>query len=489
MRYNLNICYKKVNHPISTGNISKFCEDFIDLLEDLYQDNNDFRIIIDKKFHIDYQTPGSQKKLPFGYLSDESLKTKDKEIVRDYIKNLYSSNNGVTGDIKISKNSNFFVFSGKTNVVLKNLEQIMKDIAKNIDDMEITFNDIKYFKNTKGEEMDSKKNNELNIDFYNKIIFGPTGTGKSRLAEEYAKKITNDKNKISRVTFHPEYGYSDFFGQYKPVVYETDNGNVKVSSPYNQGKSMNILPSYVTYSFNHGIFLECLIKSLSEKDESYVLLIDEINRGNCASIFGDLLQLLDRDETGNSKYDLSMSLEIKRYLVFLKNTVEQNNYEVIKGISNSNLKTSLDMLLNNDKIYIPKNLTIIGTMNTSDQSLYPMDAAFKRRWDMEYLEVDYTNKEIKIENSGKKWIDVLKDVNDNIIKELNSEDKTIGQWFLMPVNNVIKERDIKNKLLSYLYFDVYKHYDDVFNNYKYSKIIKLEIDEILNIITNKSNNT
>lgn len=489
MTYDLNIYYKNENNHISEGNISKFCEKFIDLLEDFYQKYDDFKFIMDKKFHIDYQTPGNKKKLPFGYLSDESLKLKDKEIVRDFIKGLYNSNNGVTGDIKISKNQNFYVFSGKANIVVKNLEQIMKDIAKNIDDMEITFNEIEYFEIKKGEDMDIKNNTNLNIDFYNKIIFGPTGTGKSKLAEEYANKITENKNNILRVTFHPEYGYSDFFGQYKPVVYETNHGSTTVYSPYNKGQSIDILQSFVTYSFNHGIFLECLIKALSEKDSTFVLLIDEINRGNCASIFGDLLQLLDRDENGQSKYELSMSLEIKRYLVFLNNTAQKNSHDVIKGINNINLKRSLDELLENDKIYIPKNLIIIGTMNTSDQSLYPMDSAFKRRWDMEYLQVDYENKNITIENSKQKWANVLNKVNENIIKELNSEDKTVGQWFLMPVKNQIKEKDIKNKLLSYLYFDVYKHYDNVFKNIKYSEIIKLPIDDILNLITNNNDQT
>lgn len=320
--------------------------------------------------------------------------------------------------------------------------------------------------------------------FFNKIIFGPTGTGKSKLANEYAKNIAEDKN-ILTVSFHPEYSYFDFMGQYKPVVYEKNSSTENVLSPYNyKSTNMTLNQSYVSYSFTYGIFFEAIIKSLSN-DKNVVLLIEEINRGDCATIFGDVLQLLDRDENGNSKYHLNLSLDMKRYLISLFNIINLNNNKnvnIMQGVSNEDLKNSIEKLLESEKIYIPHNLKIMATMNTSDQSLYPMDSAFKRRWEMEYLAINYENKNIKIENNKTNWVELLRVVNKRIIEELNTEDKTIGQWFIIHKNNLITEKEIKNKLLSYLYFDVFKHQENIFGDKMYSDILNLSIDELIKLL-------
>ena len=261
-------------------------------------------------------------------------------------------------------------------------------------------------------------------DLNNVIYYGSPGTGKSHKAD-----IETDGKDVQKVTFHPDYDYHSFVGGYKPTM-DRDK---------------------IAYKFVPQIFTKIYVdawKNFESTDEtkSYYLQIEEINRGNCAEIFGDLFQLLDRKSDGSSKYEVTAEEELKKYL----EGEDGFNSKEHKGI-------------NDGKLRFPSNLKIIATMNTSDQSLFPMDSAFKRRWDWEYVPIDYHCKKsdfiIKLDNGKEfKWLDFLKKVNKEIFEIDNNQDKQIGNWFINAehTDNVILEKTFLNKVVFYLWNDVFK---------------------------------
>ena len=288
-------------------------------------------------------------------------------------------------------------------------------------------------------------------ELFNKILFGPPGTGKSHKIKEQ----TESSNNIFRVTFFEEYSYYDFVGQYKPVVIN-DYGNPILT--IKNGRADEKEPSpIISYKFVPGIFIESYVCAKNKSNETIYLIIEEINRGNCSAIFGDIFQLLDRDLNG-SKYPIKPSKELYDFLV-------SNN-------------------LTDDIISLPSNLKILATMNTSDQSLFPMDSAFKRRWQQEYCPIQYNDpnlNSISIENTNILWVDFIKKINIKILTILNNEDKQIGQWFVEPVNGIILENDFMYKVISYLYYDVFKHYREIiFKELSFSNIITKNTEALIN---------
>jgi len=295
----------------------------------------------------------------------------------------------------------------------------------------------------------------------NIIYFGSPGTGKSHKVNE----ITNDKN-VTQITFHPEYDYNSFVGGYKPTMNDKNE---------------------IEYSFVPQAFTNIYIKAWKNHEsdditEHFYLQIEEINRGNCAEIFGDLFQLLDRDTDGYSKYKVNVNKELNDYLK------KEFTHDEHKGLVDS-------------KIQLPNNLTIIATMNTSDQSLFPMDSAFKRRWDWKYIKIDYEclksdfiiSLNIQEEYS---WLKFLFNVNKKILEATQNQDKQIGNWFIIPKDkNKIVEEDFINKVIFYLWNDVFKdeeetifikdknmiQYEDFFTNNDNSKLIKYLLEERLNL--------
>jgi len=263
------------------------------------------------------------------------------------------------------------------------------------------------------------------IPGFNKIYFGPPGTGKSHAIKEELKKLGANADNYSRVTFHPDYDYHSFVGGFKPFTDKKDN--------------------LIKYKFVPQVFIEFYIKAWSKLNEHYYLVIEEINRGNCAEIFGDIFQLLDR----NPEYNIEPSSELRDFLVECEG---ENNVK----------------LLFDGKLQMPNNLSILASMNTSDQSLYPMDSAFKRRWDWQYVPIDLkcteSNFTINIDDIHQySWLEFLAKVNDKIYKVNKSEDKQIGNWFInaSKSNNIISKELFINKVLFYLWNDVFK--DEVFH--------------------------
>ena len=286
-------------------------------------------------------------------------------------------------------------------------------------------------------------NVDLSISQYNPqnklafqiIYYGAPGTGKSHRIKKQLKEMNVPKGNIFRTTFHPDSDYSSFIGCYKPTMKPVDE------------KYKNIVgkDEEITYSFVPQTFIKAYTQAYKKPNENVYLVIEEINRGNCAQIFGDLFQLLDRDDNGVSEYPIKADSDLKMYL------------EGELGKNHDGIKDG--------ELCLPSNLYIWATMNTSDQSLFPIDSAFKRRWDWEYEPIKYMNTDWGIEVGGNmySWTSFQKEVNNRIFDATNSEDKMLGDFFVKPNNNVISEKQFINKVLFYLWNDVCKDGDgDIF---------------------------
>lgn len=282
------------------------------------------------------------------------------------------------------------------------------------------------------------------------IFYGAPGTGKSNTI----KKEVEDKGRIHfRTTFHPDSDYSTFVGCYKPTMVEApvrDGSGHEVKEAKQEEKN-RISYSFVPQSFTKA-YCEAWNKyGESENAEPVFLIIEEINRGNCAQIFGDLFQLLDRETNGErcgySTYPIDADEDLKAFL------------------ESGTKKDGTPWLTNKDgikdgKICLPPNLYIWATMNTSDQSLFPIDSAFKRRWDWKYVPIDTAkeNWNIKVNNNNYSWTNFLDVINEKIYAKTQSEDKQLGFYFCKAEGNVISAEKFVGKVLFYIYNDVYKDY-------------------------------
>ena len=271
------------------------------------------------------------------------------------------------------------------------------------------------------------------------IFYGAPGTGKShKIKDEEKVKVADSKNLVFRTTFHPDSDYSTFVGAYKPTMKPVLDKYKAVA-----GKDEEI-----TYSFIPQAFLQAYVAAWNNPEENVFLVIEEINRGNCAQIFGDLFQLLDRDCDGFSEYPIMADNDLKKYL-------------------NGKDEEGKDVLANKDgikdgKLCLPNNLYIWATMNTSDQSLFPIDSAFKRRWDWKYLPIEDAGKKWKIKVNGNEydWYKFLEAINKEVFTLTHSEDKQLGYFFAKANDDgIIDAEKLVNKVYFYLWTDVFKDYD------------------------------
>lgn len=291
------------------------------------------------------------------------------------------------------------------------------------------------------------------IKSYNRIIFGAPGTGKSfelKHEAEFTKKdgslypdttkkedridLAFPENNVERVTFHPDYSYGQFVGSYKPV--SDDDGRIR-------------------YKYVPGPFMRTLVKALEggkngESAEKFLLIVEEINRAKVAAVFGDMFQLLDRTDTGDSVYEIQASEDVRQYLAReLGGT--KDNYASIK---------------------LPNNMYIWATMNSADQGVFPMDTAFKRRWEFTYIGINEKDDKISIDKLPVKnsdgneieWNILRKSINNMLLKECKvNEDKLLGPFFISGevLKNATSNTDaffnaFNSKVLMYLFEDAGK---------------------------------
>jgi len=297
-------------------------------------------------------------------------------------------------------------------------------------------------------------NTEISVKYErNRIVFGAPGTGKSfRLKSDCEDLMEKTSGTYERVTFHPDYSYSQFVGTYKPVMGED---GISIRYDFVPGPFMRV-------------YVDAIKSGRTESPKAHLLLIEEINRAKVAAVFGDVFQLLDRDGDGVSEYEIQVSEDIRRYLA-----------KSLGGFPE-----------NYNKIRIPNNMFIWATMNSADQGVFPMDTAFKRRWNFEYLGINESEKEIigvgKIVLPGEpdavEWNAVRRAINDRMASEYRiNEDKLMGPFFLAKKviasdeNGMIIDTEkfmeaFKSKVIMYLYEDAVKQRKhDFFNGCDSSK--------------------
>lgn len=342
-----------------------------------------------------------------------------------YIFNGLSMSNGKITLAKILQ-----ILNGvKSNSLLPSLEaKIKEEIVSGNDLIEITEEQYKEIEKailnrigvTLHKNVEEPISNSIPFS-RNRIVFGAPGTGKSFQLNEDAKFFGTN---FERVTFHPNYSYAQFVGTYKPIQDSSDE-------------------KQITYQYVPGPFMRIYAAAKQNPNNNYLLLIEEINRANVSAVFGDVFQLLDRNSDGESEYKVAASEDIKKYLA------KKGIYE--------------------DELSIPSNMYIWATMNSADQGVFPMDTAFKRRWEFEYIGIDdnedkVTDYEIPI-NSNKKvnWNELRKAINTRLIEMSINEDKLLGPFFLSKtvLENASDNPEkfvklFKSKVIMYLFEDAAK---------------------------------
>lgn len=276
------------------------------------------------------------------------------------------------------------------------------------------------------------------------IFYGAPGTGKSHnIKDNVDVKAADEKNLVFRTTFHPDSDYSAFVGAYKPTTTKRAVRNVAGDIVRDTNKE-EVYEDCITYSFIPQTFLQAYVAAWNNPDDKVFLVIEEINRGNCAQIFGDLFQLLDRDDEGASEYPIMADKDIAKYL-------NGNDDEERFVLTNKDG-------IKDDKLRLPKNLYIWATMNTSDQSLFPIDSAFKRRWDWVYMPIADAKKNyvIEIDNDQYDWWSFLEAINAIIESTTHSEDKKLGYFFAKAKDGRITVETFVSKVIFYLWNDVFK---------------------------------
>lgn len=382
-----------------------------------------------------------------------------------------SSNMFLTGArpyLQFAKGDNWSLFksilySESSSIVVEKKENYF-EIYPEFHPMFMKITDEDYEENEEEIEYDSY---EYDGRFkHNRILFGAPGTGKSfQLNKDKDELLGEGSTNYERVTFHPDYSYANFVGCYKPVSVLNKETNKKE----------------IEYKYIPGPFLRTITKALKSiiqgNPKAYLLIIEEINRANVAAVFGDVFQLLDRKD-GVSEYPIQTSEDMRQYLADELGG-EPEDFETI---------------------VIPNNVFIWATMNSADQGVFPMDTAFKRRWDFTYIGIN--NNEEKIEDktvtfngNQYKWNNVRKAINDYLSEMKINEDKLMGPFFIKPddINDDKFDEVFKNKVLMYLFEDAGKQkrsklfksnltiYSEICNDYDKNKF-SIFSDEILSIL-------
>lgn len=323
------------------------------------------------------------------------------------------------------------------------------------------------------------------------IYYGAPGTGKSKAI----KDLTFSEDVI-RTTFHPDSDYASFVGTYKPITEEVVLRDCNGKKVIDEETGKVVKEDRISYKFIPQAFLEAYVEAWkklgskksekSDKSDNRIhpalldtpeiftknkaskkqyLIIEEINRGNCAQIFGDLFQLLDRNEYGFSDYPIIADKDMQKYLEKEFEGWEITNKDKINQLYGE--ANMVNLIMKGERLVLPSNLYIWATMNTSDQSLFPIDSAFKRRWDWKYVPIrEGRDKETNAPlnwyiNTGDKqydWWSFISKVNKLIGSLTNSEDKKLGYFFCKAKDGEIDANLFVSKVIFYLWNDVFKDY-------------------------------
>ena len=287
--------------------------------------------------------------------------------------------------------------------------------------------------------LDKREYQDNSYKTLQKIYYGAPGTGKSCEVKRQTGELLDGGDEVDlfnvfRTTFHPDTDYASFVGCYKPAMKPTSK----------EEKTLTGKDEEIVYSFVPQVFTDAYVYAYKNSSVQTYLVIEEINRGNCAQIFGDLFQLLDR-KNGESEYKIKADKDLAKYL-----------RDELGGDSEG---------IKDGKLCLPKNLHILATMNTSDQSLFPMDSAFKRRWEWEYVPINYGTEvrsgkfDITIGKKTYSWVKFIEKVNEKIFALTQSEDKQMGNFF---IKQSIDEKGFKSKVMFYLWYEVLR--DETENN-------------------------
>lgn len=333
-------------------------------------------------------------------------------------------------------------------------------IAKGLKEIENFVNEVVHSVLDKRKIINTKNHNSLTLQ---KIYYGAPGTGKSN----EIKKMTAEggmftKDCTFRTTFHPDCDYASFVGAYKPYWDKTIEK--------------------IVYGFRPQSFLKAYIKAWKNPTKQVALVVEEINRGNCAQIFGDIFQLLDREKYGLSKYPIECDMEMQELLkdefanetkdfgAAITDDVYADSKDNINTYYSAHYENAFEKIRNGEILALPMNLSILATMNTSDQSLFPMDSAFKRRWEWIYEPiVEGTDKDgnplewkIEIDNTHfVDWWNFLQKINAVIYSMTSSEDKQLGYFFCQPDKEdgeTISKNLFVGKVIFYLWNEIFKDY-------------------------------
>ncbi len=388
----------------------------------------------------------------YAYIPDDFTKIKNLELLQtlyEYVKDEQKKNGGIFNGSTLSKG-----YWGKSfcSSAIKNYMDYLIETYDGVSSV--------------GESHITLHTEEI----MQKITYGAPGTGKSHKTKDETDKW---KDNVFRTTFHPDSDYSTFVGAYKPSMSD-DAGRVEVYKGSGASKVLDAtheIKKGISYEFIPQAFIKAYVLAWKKMNdapngedgkpnpEPVFLVIEEINRGNCAQIFGDIFQLLDRNDAGYSEYPIDADSDLKKFLSRPDDKgglggLDADAISIKFGVE----KKEVELIRDGKHLMLPPNLLIRATMNTSDQSLFPMDSAFKRRWDWEYVPLKDAGKgwKIKFSDCEVDWWKFLVEINKIVKGVTNSADKQLGYFFVKAKDSVIDAEMFVNKVAFYLWNDVFK---------------------------------